>query len=373
MNAIIRYLIVLIISLPAVVHGSADQKAFYDAVNVHAKLTLDESIQKPIKKYIPQHILEALKVDNVVALKKFFSHEGGTIDVINKHGANMLIVAAVGQCINCVNELISRRVNVNAIDSTGLTAVRAAAARGNLPILENLAKAGANLKVIDKRGNTLLHWVAYGTAHIKVADYLIKNGVPINATNKIGKTVLDIAKERRLDQLLAFLNASANPRLFLPMDIKEAVKWDDLGRMTEYLKTAGAINAVTQDYFMTLLMLAAQEGHMDMVKELIKRKADLDVVDNRGWSALTHAHINNYPNIVQVLKDAGAQIDSMLSLRKELFEADKKFHKEPIDTFSNNGVAAPADADQTEPMKPAKPISPTVTPRDEDCFPNIAG
>lgn len=322
--------------------ASHDSKILIEAASMYVKKSIEDSLIAPLKTKIPMHIMYALTIDDVTALRKYLNSD---TSLLVKHGTSMLIFAALGQCVNCVNELISRRVDVNAKDIAGGSAMRAAAMLGNITILSNLIAAGASVKELDKLNNTLLHWAAYGKANISVAAFLIQRGVPIDAKNKNGEKAIDVAHMRNNLRLVDYLNKTSHHVIFLPAEIVEAVKWDDLAKVMSYLDSTGSVDAVTNDGFrMTLLMLAAQEGRLNIVKELIKRMANINAMDKRGWTALTYATVNEYPKVAQELKGAGAHTDTMVTLGAMFAEQDKKFYKEPLDSFANSGLEAPASA-----------------------------
>lgn len=59
----------------------------------------------------------------------------------------------------------------------------------------------------------------------------------------------------------------------------------------------------------TPLQLAAEWGHIKIVKLLLAHGADVDLADNKGRTALSVAACQEYKATVRLLLDAGAQID----------------------------------------------------------------
>ena len=80
------------------------------------------------------------------------------------------------------------------------------------------------------------------------------------------------------------------------------------------------------------LMEAAQNGHPDVVKELIKKKADLNLQDKDQNTALTSAISNADVEAVRVLVDAGAKLNmpgaDALEAAKSLKQTSSSFQKE---------------------------------------------
>ena len=60
----------------------------------------------------------------------------------------------------------------------------------------------------------------------------------------------------------------------------------------------------------TLLMLAAYHGHADLVRELARRGADVNRLNDRGQSPLAGAVFKAEPDVVAVLLEHGGDPDS---------------------------------------------------------------
>ena len=57
------------------------------------------------------------------------------------------------------------------------------------------------------------------------------------------------------------------------------------------------------------LIVASQNGHLDVVRELIGKGAQIDMQENNGYSALIVASQNGHLDVVRELIGKGAQID----------------------------------------------------------------
>lgn len=76
----------------------------------------------------------------------------------------------------------------------------------------------------------------------------------------------------------------------------------------ERLAAAGADINGRDRYGQTALMVAAREGHADLVRWLVDRGADLNHTAKFGLSALMLAALRGHAAIVQALVDAGADL-----------------------------------------------------------------
>ncbi|WP_333023395.1 ankyrin repeat domain-containing protein [Wolbachia endosymbiont of Pentidionis agamae] len=72
-------------------------------------------------------------------------------------------------------------------------------------VIQDLIEAGADIRAVDKNGNTPLH-LAVNLLHEadkgENIELLIKNGVPLESKNKDGKTPLDCANKPEIKKLL---------------------------------------------------------------------------------------------------------------------------------------------------------------------------
>ena len=111
--------------------------------------------------------------------------------------------ARAGQAHN-VNQLLKQGANINYGNRFRETAMHAAAARGNVRMMQFLRSKGARHNLSTVNGwFPLHHAVRFG--HIHATRYLIQLGSPIHARTRDGKNVYDIAvatRNRPMIQLL---------------------------------------------------------------------------------------------------------------------------------------------------------------------------
>ena len=110
--------------------------------------------------------------------------------------------------------LLSWGANVEAKDNLGRTPLFAAvtAVSEDAPVprgptaIRLLRERGARLDVVDETGGTLLH---HGAAHRRVTaalvEFLIGEGIPVDAKNSDGETALDMTSSRTSDRVIRLL------------------------------------------------------------------------------------------------------------------------------------------------------------------------
>jgi ankyrin repeat protein len=184
-----------------------------------------------------------------------------------------------------VRALLDRRVNVNAAEADGATALHFAVDQDALPLVELLVRAGANVNAANRYGVTPL-WLACVNGNAAVIEALLKAGADANTSMPEGETVL--------------MTAARTGRL-------EAVK--------TLLGHGAAVNAKEGWHGQTALMWSAAEGYPDVVRALVASGADVHMRSNGGFTALLFAAREGRIAAVQALVAAGANMNDTLPVR----------------------------------------------------------
>ncbi|MFF0384198.1 ankyrin repeat domain-containing protein [Streptomyces sp. NPDC004286] len=85
----------------------------------------------------------------------------------------------------------------------------------------------------------------------------------------------------------------------------DLARYGDTGTLAGYLDAGAPVN-LTNDKGNTLLMLAAYNGHLPAVVELLMRGADPDRPNDRGQTPLSGAVFKNQIDIIDLLLQHGA-------------------------------------------------------------------
>src|SRR6185503_11632149 len=140
---------------------------------------------------------------------------------------------------------------------------------------------------------------------VSILKLLIKAGVPLDRKNDDGVSAVSIAaREGRSENFKELIDAGATVDLSQE-DLNDALLLSarncDTSTLKFLLKLGAKAN--TKDEDTTALMLAAEYGTPEMIKALIDKGADIDAVDDNGWTAMMHA---DEAENVRVLLNAGA-------------------------------------------------------------------
>ena len=94
----------------------------------------------------------------------------------------------------------------------------------------------------------------------------------------------------------------------LPKEIQRSAERGELQKVVKWLRKGGRVDArgsrTTSDgrtSSITLLHTAATNGHLEMVRELLKRGASIDLPSSLGCTALMNAARHGHLSIVIVL------------------------------------------------------------------------
>jgi len=228
-----------------------------------------------------------------------------------------------------VRALLEQRLDVNAPQVDGMTALHWAAYRDNLEAAELLVRGGANVKAANRYGVTPLS-LACTNGNEAMVGLLLKAGADPNTTLPGGETVLmTAARTGRVEAVRALLSAGADVKAKEGRHEQTALMWaaaEGHVATVEALLQAGAdLNARLESGF-TPLLFAVREGRIGVVRALLKAGADVNeslqpaapterkvgypLRIRGGSSALTLAVANAHYELAAILLDAGADPNS---------------------------------------------------------------
>ena len=201
-------------------------------------------------------------------------------------GAEVRLVDAVKAADKtAVRALLDERVEVNAPQADGTTALHWAADGDDSQIVELLIRAGANVKAANRYGVTPL-WLACMNGNATTIEMILEAGAEANTVLPEGETVLmTAARTGKVDGVKVLLGYGA--------DVNAKEGWRG----------------------QTALMWAAAEGHPSVVQVLVERGAQIHARSNGGFTALLFAAREGEIGAVQALLKAGANLNDALPAR----------------------------------------------------------
>ncbi|MBI4471208.1 MAG: ankyrin repeat domain-containing protein [Acidobacteria bacterium] len=237
---------------------------------------------------------------------------------------------------NAVKTLLQQKVDVNAAQGDGSTALHWAAYRDDVELAQLLIAAGANLNATTRLGEMTPLFMASKNGSAAMIDLLLKAGAdPNSAATTTGTTPLMLAAAsgkvdavRTLIDRGADVNASDQTLGQTPLMFAAALNRGAvitlLAERGANLKATSKVSPIPQNganrdggnrrgrepMLMggnTALLFAAREGHMDAVQALIKAGTDVNQVSvSDNMPPITQAIITAHFDVAKYLLEHGA-------------------------------------------------------------------
>ncbi|XP_061099638.1 ankyrin repeat and SOCS box protein 2-like [Conger conger] len=271
---------------------------------------------------------------NNVPCVEFLLENGGDPDMPNTHKETPLLKACERENAETVAVLLNHGALVNKPCVEGWTALHEAVCRNSVEICEMLVKAGAKVNARNMYGISPLFSAAQ-SGQLDSLRFLLKSGADINSQANDGATALYEASKNGHEEIVEFLlsqNADANRAAkcgFLPLHIA-AERGNEgkrlLFKMTDNYCYENSVKIVSLLIPVTSkarirrsgispLHLAAERNKEDVLEVLIEAGYDVNAMlsldrskmyEDRRSTALYFAVINNNADATTMLLDAGA-------------------------------------------------------------------
>jgi ankyrin repeat protein len=183
-----------------------------------------------------------------------------------------------------------------------------AAERGRKQVAELLITEGADVNANARNGFTPLHRAAY-QGHKEIAELLIANGADVNAKRDNGSTPLHKAAEngqKEIAELLIAEGADMNANTDngeTPLDI--AIRFNHTETAELFRK-----HGVNTGEELRALLVAAGNGHLEVVKQSIVDGVDVNTKDKYGTTPLHKAAGRGHKEIAELLIANGADVNA---------------------------------------------------------------
>jgi ankyrin repeat protein len=219
--------------------------------------------------------LHAAAVLGHAAIALFLLDHNADVNARDKHNSTPLHEASGSGNLDVMKLLISRRADLNALDHEGRSPLHRAFQHQKFDSMKLLVNRDA-VNVRDRSNSTLLH-EASASGNFDVMELLLSHGADVDVHDHRGDSPLH--------------------RAFHHQNF-DAVK---------ILVNRGAVNVCDRSNS-TLLHEAAGSGNIDIIRLLLDRDADVNVLDRCGDSPLHKAF--RYHDAVKLLVDRGADVNA---------------------------------------------------------------
>ncbi|HYR83121.1 MAG TPA: ankyrin repeat domain-containing protein [Terriglobia bacterium] len=255
-----------------------------------------------------------------------------------------LVDAAMRSDRGAVHSLLQQKIDVNAAQPDGMTALHWAVRHDDLETAQSLIRAGAKATAPTRYGVTPLY-LACVNGNAAMIEVLLRAGANPNATNAGGETALMTAvRTGKPDAVKLLIDKGAMVNAKEDVRGQTALMWAVLENHPQVVKllleneadinaqtnvsipdgTTGIPEATSADIgahgvgiyrpravpspsgAMTPLLFAAREGNLEMARILVEAKADLERPSANGTRPLVVAIINNHIELALFLLEKGA-------------------------------------------------------------------
>ena len=233
------------------------------------------------------------------------------VDVFDNEGRSALHLAAEKGYIQVCDYLLSNKAFINSKSRNGRTALHLAAMNGYTDLVKFLIKDhNAVIDILTLRKQTPLH-LAAAAGQIEVCKLLLDLGASIDATDDQGQKPIHSAAQNNFSEVAKlFLQQQPNLVMATTKDgntcahiaaaqgsvtvIEELMKFDRQGVISARNKLTDA----------TPLQIAAEGGHAEVVKALVRAGASVTDENKGGFTAVHLAAQNGHMQVLEVLKSS---------------------------------------------------------------------
>jgi ankyrin repeat protein len=178
-----------------------------------------------------------------------------------------------------------------------------------------LLKQRVDVNAPQPDGMTALHWAVYHD-DVEMAERLVGAGASVKAANRYGVTPLSLACTNGNGALVELLlKSGADPNRALPggeTPLMTAARTGTLASVHALVSRGAAVDAKDEARGQTALMWAAAEGHAGVVDALLEAGASVRTRVPSGFTPLLFAVREGRLDVVRVLLKAGADVNETI-------------------------------------------------------------
>ncbi|XP_048250455.1 ankyrin repeat domain-containing protein 50-like isoform X2 [Haliotis rufescens] len=271
--------------------------------------------------------------------------EGADVSLVDDDGNNILHMACIGGHVDMVKYVLSQRVaDINSRGQYGRTPLMVAAEKGHRQVFDLLVRGGADVSLVGVDRKNILHVACLG-GHVDMVKYVLSQKVAdMNGRGTYGRTPVMMAAEKGHRQVCDLLVREGADVSLVGVDRNNILHMACLGGHVDIVKYVlsqqdADMNGRGQ-YGRTPLMMAAVKGHRQVFDLLVRKGADVSLVDDDGNNILHMAcHGGHVGMLKHVLSQKVADINSKGKYGwTPVMKAARKGHRQMFDILVGGGA-----------------------------------
>jgi len=177
--------------------------------------------------------------------------------------------------------------------------------RGNEKMVEYFLENGADVNAQGFQERTPI----FNTDSTEIMRLLLNAGANVNVKDEAGMTPLMHAASRKICEMLLSAGADIHAT---DEEGRSALMWLAEGQGMELVIEAGGVLDAIDNEGKTALIHHTINNDIGAVRHLIRAKADLNIKDNSGKTALRYALVDGRREIADLLKKSGASTKGVI-------------------------------------------------------------
>ncbi|XP_071115623.1 ankyrin-1-like [Haliotis cracherodii] len=271
--------------------------------------------------------------------------EGADVSLVSERGANILHLASQGGDVEVVKYILSQdMVGINSRGWMKRTPVMVAALHGHKEVVELLVSEGADVSLVNIVGNNILH-TACRAGDVEVVKYVLSQDmVRINSRGWKKRTPVMVAAlhgHKEVVELLVGEGADVSLVSERSENILHLASRGGHVEVVKYVLSQDKVGINCKEWIgWTPVMLAAGNGHREVVELLVSKGYSMSLVNKRGDSILHCACRGGEVEMVKYILSHDMEDMNSRGWKKmtPVMAAAENRHKEVVELLVSEGT-----------------------------------
>lgn len=259
--------------------------------------------------------------------------------------SEQMLAALEADDVATIERLVLAGEPVDAADPEGIWSLLSwAAEQGHVELVRFLLDHGANIEDRGPEGESPL-MLAAQHGHRETVQLLLERGADPHYVTEKGDDVEQFAEDGGHAELVPLLrHARARSEQATPMSaaMADALRRDDPEIVRRLIAAGEPVHVLDRESLQTPLRWAAEQGHIDLVRFLLDRGADVEERSGEGETALMRAAWMGHGPVVRLLLERGADVEAASDLGWQAIDYARARQHAEIAELLEDALAAQA-------------------------------